>query len=292
MKKKILSILIAAFTFAASGAFAQGYDLKEPFAVKAYGNIGLGSGMSLSSNAAMTHSSSLSSVGVDFSYMFWQQKGHSVAVSGGLSYDILSAKLDLAGMNYNYAAGNNADMDGNTYNRFYEISDVEQKVGGGYVSVPIYATYTYRFNEWIGVYASLGIKPGFKASGSSRSFRAKVYSYGVYPEYGNLMMDDDWLNDFGRTTLSDGDVNKPEMSGFNMDFLMGFGAEAKISGPVYASLGFNYCAGVTNIYKKGDSKPLVTYTVADGQKSRSLTELLGKSKISNFGLCIAVLYRF
>lgn len=292
MKKKILSIIIAAVVIGSADTAAQNSYRQDKCAVKAYGNIGLGSGLNMHSDAPMSLSSSLSSAGVDFSYIFWQQKGHSLSVSGGLSYDMLSASFGLSGLNYSYAAGSNADMDGNTYNRFYELSGMEQKIDGGYISVPIYATYTYRFNKWIDVYASLGIKPGFKASGSSRDFKANVYSFGVYPEYDNLVMDDEWLNDFGRTTLSNNDVVEPEMIGFNMALLMGLGVEAKISGPIYASLGINYYAGMTNIFKNVSGGPMVTYTVAEGQKSRSLSELTDKSKIANLGLSISLIYRF
>ncbi len=237
----------------------------------------------------------MNSFGVDFGYMFWQHNGMSLSVNAGLDYDMNNAKLNIGSMKCDYAAGADADMDGDTYRRYYQLSNLNQEIGVEYISIPVYLNFTYRFNNWIGVYANLGIKPGFKARGKTKSFSGDVYSYGIYPQYDNLMMDDEWLNNFGNSQLSGSQVNAPSINGFNMSVLAGAGIEAKIYGPLYGVLGVNYKAGLTNTFKNNPevaSSPVVSYTVAHGQQAESLTSMLSKSKISHFGVNIALIYRF
>ena len=297
MKRTIIYISAALLATGALSAHAQGNALDSRFSVKAHGEIGIGRALNMeTSQAGVSGKSSMNSVGVDFGYTFWQHNGMSLSVNAGLDYDMISVKQTLGSMKYDYAAGADADMDGDSYRRYYELSGLSQKTAAEYLSIPVYVNFTYRFNEWIGVYANLGVKPGFKTGGSIKSFSGNVYSYGIYPQYDNLMMDDEWLNDFGNRGLTESQADAPEVSGFNMSILAGAGIEAKIYGPLYAAVGVNYNAGLTNVFKSGTeagaSTPLVSYTVAQGQRARSLTSMIGKSKISHAGVNIALIYRF
>lgn len=297
MKRTLKYISAALLTVGAISAHAQDNTFDSRFSVKAHGEIGIGNAMSMSaSQAELSHKSSMNSFGVDFGYIFWQHKGMSLSVNAGLDYDIISAKLDLGSMKYDYAAGADADMDGDTYRRYYQLSDLHQEIGLEYISIPVYLNFTYRFNEWIGVYANVGIKPGFKTGGKTKSVNGDVYSYGIYPQYDNLMMVDEWINDFGDRQLADSQVALPDINGFNMSILAGAGIEAKIYGPLSAAVGVNYNAGLSNVFKSnsdvGSSTPLVSYTVARGQQAESLTSMMTKSKISHLAVNIALIYRF
>lgn len=290
-------MIAAMLAVGALSAHAQAPDLDSRFSVKAHGEIGAGGGLSLTtSEASATQSTSMNSFGVDFGYMFWQQNGMSLSVNAGLDYDLINARLGVGSMKYDYAAGADADMDGDTYRRYYELGDLSQKTTAGYLSIPVYVNFTYRFNEWVGLYANVGVKPGFKAGGKIKSLDGEVYSYGVYPQYDDLMMDDEWLNDFGRRELTKSDAGEAQINGLNMSILAGIGAEVRIYGPLYGSLGVNYNAGVTDVFKYdssvGSDMPLVSYTVADGQRVQSLTSMYSKSKISHLGINIALIYRF
>ncbi|MDE6491373.1 MAG: PorT family protein, partial [Muribaculaceae bacterium] len=246
MKMTLKYISAALLAVGAMSAHAQ----DNRFSVKAHGEIGLGSAMSMSaSQAELSHKSSMNSYGVDFGYTFWQHKGMSLSVNAGLDYDMISAELRVGSMNYDYAAGADADMDGNTYRRYYQLNGLSQDFGVEYLSIPVYVNFTYRFNNWVGVYANVGIRPGFKTGEKVKSLSGEVYSYGIYPQYDNLMMDDEWLNDFGNRRLDESQADAPAVSGFNASILAGAGIEAKIYGPLYINAGVNYSAGLTNVFK-------------------------------------------
>lgn len=297
MKRAIKYISTALLAVVAMSAHAQSNALDSRFSVKVHGEIGVGSALSMKApQADLSHTSSIHSFGVDFGYTFWQHKGMSLSVNAGFDYDMINAKFNIGSMKYDYAAGADADMDGNTYRRYYQLSNLNQEIGVEYISIPVYLNFTYRFNDWVGIYANLGIKPGLKAGGKTKSFNGEAYSYGIYPQYDNLMMDDEWLNDFGNRQLTESQVATPDINSFNMSILAGAGIETKIYGPLYAALGVSYNAGMTDIFKSkpevGYSIPLVNYTVAQGQQAESLTPMLSKNKISHFGVNIALIYRF
>lgn len=294
MKKIIITLCVSLVMIFGSDLYAQNNTKENIFSVKIDGNIGVGNVLGLATSLpGLEHNSSFNSIGVDLSYSFWQNSNMSLSVNAGLAYEKINANISLGQLNYNYDAGSGADMDGNTYRRYYDIKNVKQNFSGGYISIPVYLTYTFHFSKRFNVYANIGIRPGFKASAKNKSFNANVYSYGIFPQYDNLMIDEEWLNDFGHKELTNRNLNKIELKGVNMIVMAGVGVETRIYGPMYMSIGFNYNAGLTNIFKEDKTAtPIISYTVKEGQQCKSLTQLFDKSKLSNIGINIALTYRF
>lgn len=298
MRKTIIySIIGAACVMASNNADAQKY------AVKAYGDIGLGKAMSISAGLpGMTDKSSANAFGVDFGYTFWRHGGNTLEVNAGLGYTISSAIYTLDGMSYNYSAHASADMDGDPYERYTTLGDVRQKVTQGYLNIPIYLQYQYRCTEWLGVYADLGLGFGIKCSGKAGDVTGTAYSYGVYPEYNDLMIDAPYLNDFGETSLETAMVGKAAFKGFQASVIVGAGLEFYVAKPVSIELGIRYNPALTDIYKKGfeiassgkvdSSTAPLTYTVADGQRMKALSDYALKSKLSPLQLHIGLNFRF
>ncbi|MCH5221355.1 MAG: outer membrane beta-barrel protein [Muribaculaceae bacterium] len=298
MKKVILysSVLLICglFSFSANA---------QKFAVKASGDIGLGNALSLSSDLpGLTTKSSSNAFGVDFGYTFWQKGNNSLAANIGLGYRMASATFDVSGFEYNYAAPAAADNDGNPYQRYTSLSDVNQKVDMGYLNIPVYLQYQYRITNWLGVHADLGFGLGFKCAGKVSSTKGKAYSYGVYPEYDNLLIDADYLNDFGNRDLANAKVGATDIKGFSASILAGAGFEFYVGGPVSIDLGLRYNAGLTGVfgskYAFGTTSKIthenapVTYTVADGQQIKALSSYSTKSHLNPFSLHIGVNVRF
>ena len=205
-------------------------------------------------------------------------------------------------MKYNYAAPATADEDGNPYQRFVELSAMKQKTNLGYLNIPIYLQYQYRINNWLGVHADVGVGLGFKCSGSTGATSGTVTSYGVYPEYDDLVIKADYLNDFGERNLENARKGESEINGFAANVLCGVGFEFYVADPVSIDLGIRYNAGLTNVFKgKYDvgapvdftnaSAP-VSYTVAEGTVVKSLGDYTTGSKLSPLSLRIGVNVRF
>ena len=272
----------------------------QKFSLKPHVDIGVGSVMSLKSDLQLsTKSSSSTSFGVDFGYTFWKLDGNSLEVNIGLGYSTTGIKLGTEGFDYSYNAPASADEDGNPYVRHYSLSDLEQKFNIDYFNIPLYLSYGYQFNHRIGVHADLGFRFGFKCNAKMNSVSGTTTSYGIYPEYDNLVINAPWLNGFGTTDLADAKKGVVDANGFYTSLLVGAALDVYIDGPVWLNAGVRYDCGFTNCFKhlyKGSTYTAenapVSYTVAEGQKAKPLTGYLNLSKLSPFSVHIGLTFKF
>ena len=237
---------------------------------------------------------------MDLGWRFWQKGQHSLEANIGLGYSSVSTRLSLPELNYSYAAPATADMDGEPYIRYTELTDMHQKCSVSLFTMPVYISYAIHCTSWLSIHADLGVRLGFKTSADLSDVSGKAYSYGVYPQYDNLNIDADYMNDFGRREITAERTTSPEASSMTASILAGIGAEFAIYGPLSADLSLRYDAGLSDIYKAGtdiyksfnaNTAPL-TYTVNEGTKVKPLTDYLSSSKFSHLSLDISLIYRF
>ncbi len=298
MKTLYISMIVALLPVFSAGAQSE---TNEKFAIKATADIGLGRAMSVDCALDnMSAKSSASDFGIDFGWTFWTQRENSLEANIGLGYGSCSLKTSIPGLDYNYSAPAAADMDNVPYIRYYEVEDLHQKIRTNRLVIPIYLNYGYEINERVVLHALLGVKLGFNLSSKITESGCKVFSYGVYPQYDNLMIDASYMNEFGHSVLDKSSTLTSEANGVTASLLTGVGAEVRIWGPVSAELSFRYECGLNDMYKKMKSAPAtfsydnapVTYTVVDGQKVAALSKYLTRSKISRLSCGISLIYRF
>lgn len=294
MKRIITAVLIG---MAACGAVSA-----QKFAVKPHAEIDLMSGFGFDSSVEMSAKTTSNEFGADFGYTFLNKGGNRLEVNVGLGYRYLNATLNAGDFGYDYAAPAQADVDGNPYTRFCEVSDLRQKISTGYVTLPIYLQYAYRCTDWMEVHALAGVKLGFNTGSSVKTVSGEVYSYGVFPEYDNLMIDAPYLDDFGTVTLTGHSTGKTSVNTAMASLMVGAGLDFRIYGPLWFDLGIRYNLGFTNVFSKmlsvmpvtgysAETAPL-TYTVAEGTTIRSLSDYATKSKLSPLSLNIGLTIRF
>lgn len=295
---KIFIILILGFV-ATNSVVAQNSEPKN-FAVKANAEIGLGNSISTSSYLGSRSTKATSGdYGLDLGWTFWRKKAHSLELNVGIAYSPTSVKLDLGAFNYDYSAPSYADMDGDTYQRYYQLKGVNQKVSYNRLTIPIYASYYYLCNKHLGIHADLGVRLGFKTASKISNATGEAYSYGIYPQYDDLMIDATYLNDFGTTNLANAKLGNPKSNGFSASMLVGVGVEYRINDRFGAEIGLRYNPGFTNFFKgenleKGvtnESAP-VKYSVAEGQQIAALSNYLKSSKLNQLSLKIGFITRF
>ncbi len=273
----------------------------ERFTIKATADIGLSS--SLSTGTSLPEASakaSSSDFGFDFGMIVWQHSKSSLELNAGLSYGSTSIKADLPKFDYHYSAPSTADMDGDTYIRYYELKDLHQKISVGRFAVPVYVNYRYRIHRLITVHALAGFKFGFNVSSKLTSLTGKAYSYGIYPQYDDLMIDASYMNMFGDTSLDSAQGFKPKTSSFSFSIIAGLGAEIYLWGPLSADVSLRFEQATGNMFKAlnpgnasyGENDAIVTYTVAEGQKVKAIPNFFDKSKLSRLSLALSLIYRF
>lgn len=293
-------IYIGVAILAPLSALAHNKD-DNRFAVKAYGQIGLGEALSLNPAIdGMASKSSGKESGLDFGWTFWQKSRHSLEANIGVGYNLLSSEMTLPGLNYSYNAPAVADMDGESYIRYYELKAVRQKSQIGRLTVPVYLSYGFRCVKWLGIHADLGVRLGFNLSSKINETGGQSYVYGIYPQYDNLKIDAGYMNDFGTRDIKDARTPASDVSGVTASVLAGAGLTFNLYGPLYADLSVHYDAGLTDIYKShnvsdkafsAENAPL-TYTVNGGSELKPLTDWLSSSKMSQLSISVSLIYRF
>ncbi|MCH5218603.1 MAG: outer membrane beta-barrel protein [Muribaculaceae bacterium] len=297
MKNLVFSLLLVACGGMATQAAAQ------KFAVKASGDIGLMKAASITTALpGLSNKASSNSFGLDFGYTFWRRGASSLEVNVGVGYDMTSSSFEAQELNFNYAAPASADEDGNPYRRFTDIRNLKQKINVGYLKLPVYLQYQYRAAKWLGIHADVGVGFGFKCTGSVVSVTGTANSYGIYQEYNQLVIKADYLNDFGESHLAQITRGEADIKGFYASVMAGAGFEFYLAEPVSIDLGIRYNAGLTDVFVgrydinslseiTAETAPL-TYTVSEGQKLKSFSDYVTKSRLSPLSLHLALNLRF
>ena len=271
------------------------------FIIKAYADVGFGN--TINAQSAIPISSkklSGNNFGLDLGYNVWQNKRNSISVNIGVGFTPFSLTLRNSNLSFNYQAPASADMDGNTYIRYYDLNALNQDIKATLITLPIYVGYTYRIKHWLAAYANLGVSFGFKAGSNFKSISGDGYVYGIYPEYGDLKIVDPYLNGFGNITFENFGKKPIGMNNFSTSMLMGAGLEGRISGPLWINVGIKYNLGFSDIfkssYKEGDVFTMmnapVTYTVAESEMVEPFTNYFTKSKLSMFSLNVGLSLKF
>lgn len=286
----------------AFSSFAQGQPL-GPWAVKAYADLGICSVSGIDCSLGdVSKKSGANEFGVDFGWTFWQRGPHSLEANIGVGYGRTSLTANLRDMEYDYSAAASADMDGVPYVRYYELSGIHQKMATDRVMLPIYLRYSFQTSRLFSLNASVGIKEGFNVASHVVNGRADVFSYGVYPVYDDLMIDAAYMNEFGESSVGTSETLKPQTKGVTTSIVAGIGAELRLCEclPVSVGLDVRYEGALSNMYKASwptvsgfdAENALVTYTVADGQRMKPVTDYLSKSKLSRVSCVLSVSYHF
>lgn len=238
--------------------------------------------------------------GVDFGWTFWKKDRNSLEANVGIGYSHTYLSGRVPGMEYHYDAPAEADMDADTYIRYYDVTELYQKIQTKRMTLPIYVNYTYRVSDRVGLHALVGVKLGFNFGATVDKLIGSGYSYGVYPQYDDLLIDASYLNDFGEMEYSSRDASRPQVNAMTTSLMGGVGAEVALSELVALDFTLKYEGALNDLYK-GVSVPSegfdaatapVTYTVAQGTRIKPLTSYLRSSKLSRLTLGVSLVYWF
>lgn len=286
----------------AAGAFLASAqtDRDANMSVRATAEFGLANTLSTTSSLpGITSKITSMNFGVEVERILLKKGPHSFSLNAGVGYMNNEMTSDLESVDYSYDASAAADMDGESYRRCYELRDIHQKQRMGYLTVPLYARYGYQIGRIVRLHADAGVRIGFKVTNSLSEVSGTAYSYGVYPQYDNLLINASYLNNFGESDLADARRLAPQASDCICSALVGIGAEFNIYGPMAIDVALRYNIGLTNLYKSGVSSgdfnegtTPVEYTVAEGQSVRALCDYFTKSRLDNLAFIIGIAYRF
>lgn len=267
-------------------------------------NITIGDAITLDNASELEYSSSAMSFGVDVGYIIPSRNKFKIGIFSGLGISTASLDMSKAGLQYNYNASSDADMDGDTYIRYYELSNLKESIKLSHVTIPVYVDFDYRISRKFSIFANLGFKAYINAGSKVSDLSGDIYSYGIYPQYQNLVVNESWLNDFGDSSFGiDGQSKKSLFRGFSADFLGGIGVRLNVFGPLAIDVAFMYQAPLISriddssliTLPEGNinsSEAPVTYTVRDGQVTDFSFLNYYKAKFNPISLKVGLIFKF
>ena len=265
------------------------------FRVRPYVGIGVGDAFSfdnLYSNPEEI-SQSETEFGVDFGYSIPLSRSFKLNLFVGAAYSTSKLDVSLSSYDYSYQAGADADMDGDTYVRTYNLTDIEDNRKFSSLVIPVSFDFEYSFSRRVSAFARVGAKVYLNSLSSTHDFNASAFIYGTYPQYDNLVIDADWMNGFGSRHIGTSDLVSPELKSVTVDGMAGLGVRIGIVGPLALEVGASYQMGFMNLIDAVDSPAgPVTYTVAGGEKTCGLISMDRAVKRQGLKINAGLVFKF
>ena len=275
------------------------------FRVKPRVEISLGDFYKLEgiNNSAVDTKSSEMNFGLDLGFAF--PVGASVKLGLFAGAALSTSKLDfsIAALNYSYFASARADLDSDTYTRYYELSNVAQTLKSTDLVVPFYFDLDIYFGKRFSLALQAGAKMYVNMSNKLTS-AMDVYAYGVYPQYSNLRLEEEYLNSFGRHTLGSNALTATTFAIKScFDAFFGLEARAKLVGPLWLSVGLNYQMGLTKCFENNgtsvntgssvaEDNALVSYALSTGELVQPLVNQASSLKHNALKLSAGLIFKF
>jgi len=261
--------------------------------------------------AIQTASSSLG-WGVDLGYVYPTEKKVRWGLFFGVGFQKSEFSLNIPNMGYSYSAGSHADVDGDRYTRYYSLSNTRYRTELNEIYIPFYWDMDWRFNNYISMYADFGLKAYASFAKEKVYFETNYTTYGVYPQYGNLLIDagtlgvENSINGFvDNAHVVHENVNNDILSDYTLDGFVGLGIRGRMYKDWYLDLGLYY---QTNLYEnyncKGDvavlqnSSTLTTrkvpmsYLTHQGERIENITGYISSMRRSALNLNLGIMWKF
>lgn len=278
--------------------------------ISPYYNVTLGDyySISMSSDNMLTESSG-KEFGVNIGYTFPSQSKFKISLNSGVACTFTNVSISASACNFKYQASKEADVDNDSYERYYEYEGGHEKIGMGFIAIPLFLDFDLRFNKYFSAYAQVGVRNYLNTTTKLTDYSASAYVYGVYPQYDNLRLDEKWgYNGFGyhvfdKSNITDSEIPVKTISIDAMGVLgLRISPIRKIP-QLALDLGVQYQAPITSMwderknglsFEKNNKEHLsvLSYSVASGEKVRMLSEGIKDMKRQNVSLKIGLMYKF
>jgi hypothetical protein len=260
-------------------------------------------------------SSSGSELGIDLGYSIPSKSIVKFSINIGIGFAMSKFDITQPAWNYSYETNGEADIDGDSYIRNYEIGDMTQSNSLSHLNIPIYVDADFCFSKKISAYIQAGVKNYLKISDKIKDYNFSDYIYGIYPQYDNLRLDEHWLqpngipyNGFGYHDITLDNVVSPSLNanGFTVDFFGGVGLRFKPfkTLPLAFDLGMQYQTSLMDIVNiehgslttsngnNASQQAISTYTISEGENYQLLSTGIKGMKRSQMKLNIGVVLKF
>ncbi len=259
----------------------------------------------------MLESETMLEYGLDFGYAIVKKPKFKLSLFTGASFvkSNLEFKQDELAYKYYYSAPSTIDYDGDTYERHYEVANMNAKMDITQIAIPLYLDFDFQFSRRLSAFVQMGVKTFVSTSCSVKDFTTNVKTYGVYPQYGNLVMENFKPNNFAVQTVSV-DNQDVETGSMILDAFGAAGFRLRLFGGLFLDASLNYQTSITPVAEADvsldlghradegsgrivdENKALITYTFAEGEQVKTFTNLFDEIKRSGLRVNVGLLFKF
>ena len=249
-------------------------------------------------------------IGLDLGYMIPSSSVFQLGFFAGLGLAISNMTYGIDSLSYYYNAPAEADIDGDTYMRYYVLKNLSQQLITKDLTIPIYLDFNFNVHDMVTIYMDLGIKNYLNLSSSLSNVRGTYATWGVYPQYSDLVLDyTTGLSQFCTETQFSKSTNLNLNINNSMDLMTVIGARVKLKDkqffPLYLDFGLGYqyslitpCKNIFVSLMEGttglttEEKALMTYTIQGGEVILPLTKFVSEIKRNIFTFNFTLTYKF
>lgn len=202
---------------------------------------------------------------------------------------------------YSYRTSTEADFDGDSYNRNYRVSGMQSKVQLSQILVPLYFDFDFQFSRMFSIYLQTGIKAYFTSNFNITDLSMDTYTFGVYPQYDNLIIENFAPNNFGHHSIRI-DKQQVESKSSVFDLYGGVGFRLNLYKGIYLDAGVNYQTALTPIFETdqplfisgyvNENNAFINYSCAGGENVGLFTNLFDKITRGSLRTNIGLLFKF
>ena len=273
--------------------------------IKPHYDMGLGDALQLSDAEYLSsHQTKSFSAGLDFGYVIPSKSSIKAGLFFGIGLSQSTIESTFQATNNNFYT--DADVDGDDYIRNYDNVIIRQKAKLTELNIPVYLDLNVKLQKFVSLYLDFGASLNLNINHKVEN-EGSAYVYGVYPQYGNLRLDEHWgFNGFGPKTFSDSDLDNPDWTGVSSitaDAFGGAGLRFNIpSTPLAIDIGAKYLFGLIDVAKPEGNRLDVTggnqivYNTVSGQSSkehvRNFSDTFSNIKRRSLRLSFGIIIKF
>ena len=212
--------------------------------IKPYFEFSVGKILDLGAEQEMLKSAYMMDYGIDIGYAMVSRPKFKLSFVSGFGLSTSKAFLNTS---FNYSYYEYSDVDGDSYNRYSDVSNFSATMKIQQYVVPFYLDFDFRLAKKVSLYLQGGAKVYFTSLFNVNDIVADVNVYGIYPQYNNLKMENYEPNDFKRKTITF-DKQEIDKKYFSMDFFGSLGFRFNIYKFLYLDTQVSFQTGYTPIY--------------------------------------------
>lgn len=236
--------------------------------------------------------------GINVGYSVFTKPKFKLSIFSGIGLVSCSANFKYDGK-CQYSYKSKGDIDGDTYTRYYEISNLKAKQNNKQLYIPLSLDFDFQFYNKFSLYLQAGAKACYLYKNNFTDIHADIYSYGIYPQYDNLRIDDLPSLGFGYSTIdvTSQDIDTKTITicpytglGFRLNIYKSLFLDSNVSYQMWNSVYKN--DRVISLYNPVEHNSLISYNNSNGNEVKNFANLFENISLGGIKINIGLLFKF